>query len=306
MKSFFLRFLLGIFALGFVATSGWAQTHAGAIKALKVSGTVTRIDSTGASSPVSEGASLVESDTIQTGANSGLVLVFANGSSVKLAANSKLLVEEFKMDPLADNIAVSSLKKEPSVSQTKLNLAYGEMIGDVKKLNKSSTYNIKTPVGAAGIRGTQFRIVFTPPTTPGGPANFTLSTAEGLVLFTGTTGAPVEVAKGSEVKVSAEVNTTTGAVSATTVNSGTISTEANAAITTAVKDVITQAQAASVFTPAEQTSAGTGGTSGGSSGTPPSTGEAAGGEAPAKSTTPEIPASTPPQPTAPTVVSPSS
>ncbi len=296
MKSSLLRLLIGIFALGFVATSGWAQTHSGAIKALKISGTVTRLDSTGASFPVTEGSIVSESDTIVTGADSGLVLVFMNGSSVKLGANSKLLVEEFKMDPLDQNINVSTLKKEPSVSQTKLNLSYGDLVGDVKHLNPSSTYSIKTPVGAAGIRGTQFRVVFTPSAT-GGPATFQLSTAEGLVLFTGTTGATVEVAKGNEVNVTAEVNTTTGVVSSATVNSGAISTAASAAITAAVRDAISQAQQAGVFTPAEQSS---------SSGTPAPGSESPGGGTPAKTSTPEIPASTPPQPVAPTVVSPSS
>jgi len=304
MKSLLLRFILGIFAVGFVTTSGLAQTHSGAIKALKVSGIVTRVDSTGAEHAVTEGSMVSETDAIKTGADSGLVLVFMNGSSVKLGANSKLLVEEFKMDPLADNIAVSTLKKEPSVSQTKLNLAYGEMVGDVKKLNKSSSYNIKTPVGAAGIRGTQFRIVFFPPAAGSTVATFQLSTSEGLVLFTGTTGAPVEVAKGNEVNVTAEVNTTTGAVTSANVVAGGISTAASAAITTAVTDAIAQAQSAGAFTPAEQSSAGSG-SSGGSSGTPPG-GEAAGGETKTENTTPDIPASTPPQPSIPSIISPSS
>ena len=296
MKSFTLRFLLGIFVLGFVATSGWAQTHSGAIKALKVSGTVTRIDSTGAAHPVAEGDAVSESDTILTSADSGLVLVFMNGSSVKLGANSKLLVEEFKMDPLAGNINVGTLKSEPSVSQTKLNLSYGEMVGDVKHLNKSSTYNIKTPVGAAGIRGTQFRIVMTP-SADGKSFTFQLSTAQGLVVFTGTTGAaPVEVPNGTQVTATATVSST-GAVTASQVTPGSISPAAEAAINSAVNDAISQAQKAGVFTPTEQKSSSSGSTPGG---------EAAGGEAPAAPTKVEIPASTPPQPTAPTVVSPSS
>src|SRR6478735_1902520 len=222
MKSLLLRFLLGIFALGFVTTSGFAQTHSGAIKAAKVTGAVSRVDGTGVTSAVTDGSALSESDTIITGADSGVVLVFMNGSSVKLGGNSRLLVEQFKMDPLAGDINIATLKKEPSVSQTTLNLAYGELVGDVKKLNKSSSYNIKTAVGAAGIRGTIYRVVFLPAAN-GQPAMFQLSTAEGLVVFTAPTGATTDVAQGSEIVATVDVNTTTGTVGAVAVESQGIS-----------------------------------------------------------------------------------
>ncbi len=301
MKSSILRLFLGMIALGFTATAAWAQTQAGVIKAAKVSGTVTIVGADGAQHAIHDGDTLTETDTVVTGANSGLVLVFMNGSTVKLAANSRLLIEEFKMDPLGSDIAISKLTKEPSVSQTKLNLAYGDMVGDVKKLNKSSNYGIKTPVGAAGIRGTTFRIVFTPAAN-GQPAAFTLSTAEGLVVFTGTTGSAVSVGQGSEVVVTAEVNTSTGAVSNVQVTSGNISTEASSTIQTAVTEAIKQAQDQSVFTPAEQTSAAPG--SGGKS-TPPASDNAAGAETPAPST-PTPPSGAIIQPVTPAVVSPSS
>ena len=102
-----------------------------------------------------------------------------NGSSVRIGADSRLAIEEFKMDPLAAPISnPSALKAEPSKSKTVLNLSYGEMVGDVKKLNSSSSYSIKTPVGAAGIRGTIYRIVFRP--SSDGKAFFTISTAGGV------------------------------------------------------------------------------------------------------------------------------
>lgn len=287
MKSLLLRILFGAIALGFVATSGFAQTHAGAIKAMKVSGTVSRVDSAGATSAVTDGTLLTEADTVVTGDNSGVVLVFMNGSSVKLGAKSSLLVEQFKMDPLATDINVATLKAEPSVSQTKLNLAYGEIVGDVKKLNKSSTYNIKTPVGAAGIRGTIFRILFLPAAN-GQPALFQLSTAEGLVLYTAPTGATTDVGQGSEVVATADVNVATGAIGTVTVQSQGISAEASAAIQTAVTNAIQQAQQAGVsFTPSEQQSAGsgsgtgtggTGGAGGQSGGDAANSGEAAGAQ----------------------------
>ncbi len=292
MKSSTLRFCLGFFVLGFTATAAWAQTQAGVIKTAKLSGTVTVVAADGTQHAAAEGATITESDTVVTGADSGVVLVFMNGSSVKLGANSRLLVEEFKMDPLDSNIAVSKLTKEPSVSQTKLNLAYGDMVGDVKHLNKSSTYGIKTPVGAAGIRGTTFRIVFTLGAN-GAASSFTLSTSEGLVVFTGSDGSTAQAGAGKQVTVTAEVDTSTGKVSSVTSSAGNISSENSTAIQSAVSNVIKQAQEQSVFTPAEQTPA------------PGSAaGNAAGADAPAK-TTNVVPTGVLVQPVTPAEASPS-
>ena len=298
MKSFILRFLLGVFALGFVATSGLAQTQAGAIKAMKVSGEVSRIDSAGVTTPVADGTLLTESDTIVTGANSRVVLVFMNGASVMLGANSRLLVEQFKMDPLNDSIAVGQLKGEPSVSQTTLNLSYGELVGDVKKLNKSSTYNIKTAVGAAGIRGTTFRIVVQP-SANGKTFAFSLATSEGVVVFTGIAAdsLPVAVVAGTQVSASAEIGTTDGAVTSSQTGVTAISSDAAAAIEIALFDVINPAQATGVFTPAEQQQAADGGDAAGA--------QAGGAPADAPADSPiDLPSTTEALPTAPTVVSP--
>lgn len=235
----------------------WAQSQAGAIKAVRLSGTVSKIAAGGAT-PVAltEGQAVIETDTITTGADSGVVLVFANGASVKVGANSRLAIEEFKMDPLATDIAVADLQSEPNVSKTRLNLAYGEVVGNVKKLNKAagSSFDIKTPVGAAGIRGTTFRIVMQ--ITPTGQVTFTLSTAEGNVSFTGTlqvAAGEVSVVDGQEVTATAIVDPATNQVTSVQISTPqAISPEATQAITTAVTEAIQQAQQSTTFTEAEQ------------------------------------------------------
>jgi hypothetical protein len=253
----FAGLLVFVTAMVFLPLSLWAQTQAGAIKAVRVSGTVVRAAAIGtAPQPLTEGGSLIETDTVTTGPNSSVVLVFANGASIKLGADSRLAIEEFKMDPLAADIAVASLEREPNVSKTRLNLAYGEMVGNVKTLNKSggSEFNIKTPVGAAGIRGTTFRIVMR--FAASGQVTFTLSTSEGTVVFTGTvqvagsgttspggTTEEVQVADGQEVTAVATVDPATNQV--TTV-------QVSPAIVDAVTQAIQQAQQSTTFTPAEQ------------------------------------------------------
>ncbi|MBI2510877.1 MAG: FecR domain-containing protein [Opitutae bacterium] len=266
----FLRLFVLVAALTLAPLAAWAQTQAGAIKAVRLSGTVTKIAAHATTSiPLKEGQAVIETDVITTGENSSVVLVFANGASVRLGANSRLAVEEFKMDPLGSDIAVADLQTEPNVSKTRLNLAYGEVVGNVKKLNKDagSEFNIKTPVGAAGIRGTTFRIVMR--FEPGGQVTFTLSTAEGHVSFSGTvqlagsgtttqegTTNEVAVTDGQEVTAVATVDPVTNQITSVQVNTTQpISTESSQAITNAVTQAIQQAQQSTTFTEAEQNEA---------------------------------------------------
>jgi hypothetical protein len=260
-RQILFRFLFSAFAAFAIAVSASAQTQAGAIKAMRVQGDVIKMASNGTTAKVTEGQAIVETDTIITRAKGSVVLVFANGSSVRLAENSRLAIDEFKMDPLAQNIAVRQLVNEPTVSKTRLNLAYGDMVGNVKKLNSASSYDVKTPVGAAGVRGTTFRLVVRFDTA--GQASFTLSTADGHVVFesaiqtTGGTGT-IDVPAGTEVSATAQINVNTGVVTAVTVAPATpISNEAAQAITVAVTQAIEAAIAAATFTPADQSGSGT-------------------------------------------------
>ena len=66
-----------------------------------------------------------------------------------------LLTElEQKKFVLPATTQLSELETEPSTSNTKLNLGYGDLIFNVKKLNAGSAFIIDTPVGNAAIRGT--------------------------------------------------------------------------------------------------------------------------------------------------------
>lgn len=251
-----------IFAFGLLL-SAVAQTAAGVIKVGKVQGEALRGFADGRpAQQLKPGDVLSETDIVTTGNNSLVVLVFMNGSSVKVGADSRLAIEEFKMDPLGEDIAVDGLEKEPSKSKTTLDLQFGEMVGDVKKLNYEggSSFKIKTPVGAAGIRGTTFRIVFRP-TGDGRTFTFQLATSEGKVLFEGSATAPanVEVPGQQEIVVVAEANVdaTTGAVTVTSVtlpaSTQTISADNKAVIEVVAAQVISEAQKTTTITTTEQT-----------------------------------------------------
>ena len=73
------------------------------------------------------------------------------------------------------------MKGEPSSSDTVIDLELGDMILDVKRLNKKSSFNIESPVGTAGIRGTipYFQVT----QTPDGGFNQVTSMARGELSF---------------------------------------------------------------------------------------------------------------------------
>lgn len=219
-KIFVWLWFLGFAALLCTPASAQTASLPGQIKAAKVTGSVTATKD-GNTITVQSGTELSQGYVVNTGKNSSVVLVFSNGATMNLAQDTSLSIDEFTQDPFAEEVAVSKLKSEPSTSRTKLNLSRGELVGNVKKLNydAGSSFNIQTPVGAAGIRGTTFRIVFRPDGT--GKAFFSLTTVEGnVVLASGTVNLPAEtsVAENKEVEVLIDVtvNAETGAVTVAT------------------------------------------------------------------------------------------
>lgn len=238
-----------------------ASMVAGVIKASAVRGDVKKINLTDKSeAALRNGDVLTQNNAIVTGpGDSSVVLVFANGSTVRVGHSSRLEIREFLMDPLKTDIAnVAALDKEPTRSRTDLRLEFGEMVGNVKTLDRAagSSFSVSTPAGAAGIRGTTFRIVYRP-TGNGQAFNFQLSTSEGVVLYESTTNvgvAAVQVPVGQEVAVVAQVDpaTNTIVVSAPAggVNAQPISAEAAAALQNATVQIV-QAQQQTTFTQVE-------------------------------------------------------
>jgi hypothetical protein len=158
--------------------------------------------------PLTDGAKISQGSIVTTGKGSSVVLIFSNGATLSLGTDSALDIETFTQDPFKSAIS-GTMTAEPTTSTTKLNLTKGELVSKVAKLNTSrgSTFNVATPVGAAGIRGTVFRIVYRP--DGAGHATFSLVTLEGRVVVTLAKGVvtapPVEVTAGKEVAVTVDV-----------------------------------------------------------------------------------------------------
>jgi hypothetical protein len=220
-KALFWAVVCGFATVLLGATARAAQEQ-GNIIARGVKGTVTAREKSADPSvnpvTVTNNMPLRQGMTVTTGVNASVVLIFANGATVNLGTDSSLDIDEFTMEPGATPIDPATITEEPNVSQTKINLTKGELVGKVAKLNKAggSNFTVSTPVGAAGIRGTTFRIVYRPNGT--GQAFFSLTTVEGNVevtLATGNAPAPVSVTDAQEVvlaSVTVNVDNTTGAV----------------------------------------------------------------------------------------------
>jgi hypothetical protein len=172
----------------------------GRIIAARVEGHVDAIlKADGTRRTLHDGDVVSEQTTIVTAPGANVILVFSNGATVNVAGDSNLDIEQFDQDPLAESIKVSDMKQEIGTSTTRLDLTKGELVGKVVHLNvdRGSEFTVQTPVGAAGIRGTIFRIVFHP--LPNGKAFFVVTTADGQVVFRGVTSGPVNIPAGKQV-----------------------------------------------------------------------------------------------------------
>jgi hypothetical protein len=264
------RLLSFVLLLSFVSlgeTRVLAQTEstakpAGRIVAARVRGTViATVKATQVETTIVDTGEISQGSTVSTGKDSSVILVFSNGATINLGADALLDIEEFTQDPFTTPFNAADATEEPTSSTTRLNMRRGELVGHVAKLHraKGSKFDVSTPVGAAGIRGTTFRIVYRP--NGAGHALFTMTTLEGTVEVTIATGsvatsAPVSVGASTEVTFTAEV-TTDGAGNVTvTLPSGASTTVATTASNTTLQQVteaaqqIAQAVANVVITPA--------------------------------------------------------
>jgi hypothetical protein len=257
------------FVLAFVsAVHGAAAAQPqprGQIKAVRVRGDVfATVKATQVRTAVADNAMITDGTTVTTAKGASVVLVFSNGATINLGTDSALDIDQFTQDAFTTSFNAATITEEPTTSTTRLNLAHGELVSKVAKLHQAggSSFIVATPVGAAGIRGTTFRIVFIP--DGAGHATFTLTTLEGNVavtLATGTVNAPaVSVTNGQEVSVAATVTTDAAGNVTATLPSGAstvVATTASAATTQQVTDsaaAIAQAVANVVIAPSPPSS----------------------------------------------------
>lgn len=133
-----------------------AALQKGVVEAGKVRGQVTLKDASGKTANLTTGATFREGHFVETGANSSAELILSNGATILVAAET--LVELKVFSQVASKLIVPGkyreLSEEPSPSVVQLDLHRGKITGEARKLNPSTQFTVKTPVGLTRVRGT--------------------------------------------------------------------------------------------------------------------------------------------------------
>ena len=143
------------------------------------------------------GSIITEGQTAEVGKGGKLVLLFSNGTITTLESETKMKIGVFEQIPFeAGDEKVADLDGEPSESKLELDLEWGSLVVKTKKLDKKSTFDINSPLGTAGIRGTEFQLSQNP------GAGIQLDVTESTVAFTPPGGAPMPITQGNGLDVS--------------------------------------------------------------------------------------------------------
>ena len=189
-----LRISFTLFCLSVISALPSHAAELATAKVLSVSGLVMKTEGAalvkigGRESPIKAGDILREGDRLNSTEGSKAFIVFSNGSEITLYQNSSMSILALEQEPYTSQRVYNELVADPSKSQTLLELDYGQLDGHVKKLTKESSFDIKTALGTAAIRGTRFRIglLFT-----ANKFRLTITNFDGLVDLITQTTAPV-------------------------------------------------------------------------------------------------------------------
>jgi hypothetical protein len=99
--------------------------------------------------PIKVGQEIAPGATLRTANDSKVVLFMdENGPLVMLTENTTLGIDKLNFEPTGVD----------TIIETQLDLKSGRIVGIAKKLAANSKYEVKTPSGVAGIRGTEYSI----------------------------------------------------------------------------------------------------------------------------------------------------
>jgi formylglycine-generating enzyme required for sulfatase activity len=105
------------------------------------------------------GESIASGAILITGSGATADLLLTNGTLAHLGENTKLILSAlYQKSFKGTDQKASELTKEVSPSRTALKLEEGDLVLEVRKLSKESSFLISTKMTQAGIRGTQFKV----------------------------------------------------------------------------------------------------------------------------------------------------
>jgi formylglycine-generating enzyme required for sulfatase activity len=105
------------------------------------------------------GESIASGATLTTGSGASMDLLLTNGTLAHLGENTKLVLSAlYQKSFKGSDQKASELTQEVSPSRTALKLEEGDLVLEVRKLSKESSFLISTKMAQTGIRGTQFKV----------------------------------------------------------------------------------------------------------------------------------------------------
>ncbi|MCH9026177.1 MAG: FecR domain-containing protein [Proteobacteria bacterium] len=111
--------------------------------------------------PLAKGDSVLVADAIVTGEAARAQLLMLDGAKVAIRPNSRLLIEEFLYasgEPVPEGTAVASASADRAVYRL-IKGGFRSITGAIGKENEAD-YEVRTPVGTLGIRGTDYTVLF--------------------------------------------------------------------------------------------------------------------------------------------------
>lgn len=203
-----------ILAAFWLCTGSAQAASPGAAQVKKVVGTVTYTDAKGGG-PLKEGDILFQGAKITTGAGSYADLFLGvNGDSLRVEADSTVDLNKLEYT-----------KAGETVVNTQMDVQKGAVVANViNKLSKASKYEIKTPSGVAGIRGTTLRAGAAGVFTLSGKVEFRLNNGQLQLVIGGTVYVPgaAGVTKATPVQTSNLAQTATSCAANTQSSAATV------------------------------------------------------------------------------------
>lgn len=136
-------------ALGAALLVSSAQAAVGKATVRAVRGTADYSAGTGSWAPLKVGVVLRPGSKVRTAAQSQVDLFLdQNGPVVRITEETELGLDKLNFDNTGSE----------NVIETQLDLKSGRILGAVSKMAAASRYEVKTPQGVAGIRGTEYDI----------------------------------------------------------------------------------------------------------------------------------------------------
>lgn len=182
-----------------------AGLQKGIIEVGKTQGVPVAKDASGRKANLTQGQTFKEGTRIETQANTTVQLIFSNGATIVVTPETQIAIKVFTQvtSPLIVAGKYLELQAEPSPSIVQIELFRGKIIGEARKLNPSTQFTVKTPVGLTRVRGTVWtdEYIFDEQKQSG---QQTTTVVKGQVEVNDLKGSlPIPIIKGQEVIITA-------------------------------------------------------------------------------------------------------